>query len=49
MAIQYSRMTKGDPAPYRGEFDVSDDGNLITARYLQNGRVVDRQTYRRDR
>lgn len=49
LAIQYSRMTQGDPAPYRGEFDVSDDGNLITARYLQNGRVVDRQTYRRDR
>jgi hypothetical protein len=49
LPVRYSRMTAGDPAPYRGEFTVSADGQVIQARYMQNGRVVDEQTYRRDR
>lgn len=49
LPVRYSRMTAGDPAPYRGEFTLSPDGQVIQARYLQNGRVVDVQSYRRDR
>lgn len=49
LPVRYSRMTAGNPAPYLGEFTVSEDGQVIQARYLQNGRLMDEQTYRRDR
>lgn len=49
MPVRYSTMTAGAGAVYQAEFVLSDDGDTITAQYLQGGRVADRQTYHRDR
>jgi hypothetical protein len=49
LPLRYSSMTDSTPGNMRGEFDISDDGNVINARYTLDGRVIDRQVYHRDR
>lgn len=49
LPIRYSSMTAAGGAVYQGDFVLSDDGDTLSAQYLQAGRVVDRQIYPRDR
>lgn len=49
LPIRYSSMTAAAGGVYQGDFVLSDDGDTLSAQYLQAGRVVDRQVYPRDR
>lgn len=49
LPIRYSSMTAARGSTYQGDFVLSDDGDTLSAQYLQAGQVVDRQVYRRDR
>jgi hypothetical protein len=49
LPVRYSSMTDTTPGNFRGEFEISNDDNVIKARYTLGGRVVDQQVYHRDR